>query len=428
MAINIKNCGRATNTKLYTATNYTLIQRLQCQIDKLNVSGGTINEFYKIIETVDDLPTPQGNEIQLEDNVTYYFITDVDLEGAYINCAKDNVLLGFSSENCSLTSTGIDPSTYLINSEDTLVIRHMAFNDVPKCFNIDGTSGGDIALDWTGVNINGVPEIGIFKTIANLILNKCAFTNSKGLTIDGTYGSFVMVDTLMAGDGLAGDLITIEPTANITRRIRVEDSAIVLFGLTDGFNVSTGATIATETYILSFVNFTNSGSGTSVLGVDYSFDQSLFTNCAGIINSAKFAQYSINNNALVTNIVAVDSPVILNTTSIANPLNQKFTVNGNRATYISGKEGFFEVEATLSVLSANNNRQFSFYVAKNGVVITSSLTTVTTNGSNRAESVNIFAPVLLNENDYIEIWVENNTDNSDITLISMNVMVSNISL
>ena len=48
---------------------------------------------------------------------------------------------------------------------------------------------------------------------------------------------------------------------------------------------------------------------------------------------------------------------------------------------------------------------------------------VTTNTTSRAESVTIQTITSLNTSDYIEIWVENKSDASDITVTYMNVIV-----
>jgi hypothetical protein len=420
MSIFFKNCGETKNLSGDAVTNYTLIQRLQCQIDEL-----AVNDFYKVVESKEDLPTPLNGVITFEDYVTYYVVTDVDLEGDRIVCGLNNVILGFSSENCSLTSTGLNAP--LITSTNTIVIRHITFRDVDTVFDIHDVNQ-TTALDWTGVNTLNVSNIGTFNNFSNFILNKCAFLNSQGIVIDGAFGSFVMVDCILTSTGQAGSLVRVEPTATVQRRIRIEDSAVILLGQTDGFNVSTGSTISSETYILDTVNFNNLGSGDTLVGLDYSSDKALFQNCAGIINSSKFGQYSETDNPLETVINSNNVPVKINTNSVASPLNQKFEVNGNRLTYTSGKQGFFEVKCTLSATSENNNRLFSFYIAKNGVVIPSSKTEVTTASNNRTESVSIFTPVLMSENDYVEIWVENNTDASNITITTINTMITKISL
>ena len=76
-----------------------------------------------------------------------------------------------------------------------------------------------------------------------------------------------------------------------------------------------------------------------------------------------------------------------------------------------------------SVTSASTNDQIGFYVSKNGTVQTASEIYVTTNANSRAESVSIQGVVELNTTDYIEIWVENKTDNSDVTITELNVII-----
>jgi hypothetical protein len=128
-------------------------------------------------------------------------------------------------------------------------------------------------------------------------------------------------------------------------------------------------------------------------------------------------------NTTPTNIVTLEVPVKINGVTTANSINQKFTHTNNRATYVGAINRSFKVTATLSVTSTSSNDQIGFYVAKNGSVIPDSEMYVTTNTNSRAESVTIQTITNLVTNDYVEIWVENDTDASDVIITFMNVII-----
>lgn len=376
---------------------------------------------YKTISFLSDFPEPISNVITLEDNVTYFIANTIDLNGARLVGGANTVITGGSSENSILTSTGLGVGVPLLSSIYTTPIRHISFNDVDTAISFDGsTNPNEMALDWTGVNFVNVPNVGLVKDASNFIFDKGAFLNSKGLSFDGTIGTVGFGNSLFRGDGLAGDLLRIESTCTITRRFRIIYSSVIAFGSTTGLNVNVSATIPVESYILDTVNF--SGGSTYLSGVTVTDNKTLFVNCKGIANSEEISQYYMNGNATATTIASVGVAVKVAGTTTSSSLTQKFTNTDNRATYIGSLTRFFKVTSTLSLESGNNN-QVGVYIAKNGTLINESEVYGTTSGSGRAENIVVQTLVQLSENDYIEIFVENDSATNNITVTDLNVIL-----
>ena len=78
-------------------------------------TGGSVADV-RYISNKHDLPLSSGGIITLLNDVTYFFTNDVDLLGDRIWCGENSVILGFSSENCSITSTGLGVGVALITS------------------------------------------------------------------------------------------------------------------------------------------------------------------------------------------------------------------------------------------------------------------------------------------------------------------------
>ncbi len=401
--------------------------------DTLNVGRGKINdnftEIYSAIKTGDfvlveslsDFPTPVGGVINLEDNKTYYITTTIDLVGNLLLGGENTTILGSSSENSILTSTGLAIGTPLLSSIYTTPIRHISFKDVDTAIGFDGTlNPNEMALDWTGVNFVNVPSVGTIKKASNFVFDKGAFLNSKGLIFDGTIGTVALNNSLFSGDGLAGNILQLLSTCTITRRFRVIYSSIIATSSTIGVNVNASASIPVESYILDTVNF--SGGATYLSGVSVTDNKTLFSNCKGIANTNEVSQYYMNGNATTTTVSATNTPYkVLGTTTSAT-ITQKFTNTNNRATYVGSLTRFFKVTATLSLESGNNN-QVGCYIAKNGTILTESEVYGTTSGAGRAENIVIQTLVELATNDYIEIFVENATAVNNILVTDLNTIV-----
>ena len=394
--------------------------------DFINLLGGDITiggGDIVFVNSKDDLPTPVSNVITLADNVTYYFTTTVDLLGDRLVGGQNTVILGASSENSRITSTGLGTGVALFTTEWTTPIRHVTFQDGDTALAIDGSVNPPLALDWTGVNFLNVPNVGLIDTADNWIYSKGAFLNSQNLQFDGTHGTIGIDNSIFVGSGSAGNILDILSTATITRRFRLIYSSVVVFGSTVGINVDASATIPTEGYILDTINF--SAGGTYLSGVSYTDNKTRFVNSKGIENTAEIGNYFMTNNATVTTITTVDTAVKVLGATTANAINQKFTHTDNRLTYVGALIRDFQVTATIS-LTSGNNKVIGVYVAKNGVIITSSEMYSTTSGSGRAESVTCQTILELAENDYVEIWVENSSNSDDITVEYLNVICKSL--
>lgn len=393
-----------SETRVLTHTSYGF------QLDK---------ERVVFISQSEDFPDAVNGVITLVDDYTYFLINDIDLNGSRLVSGQNTTLIGGSSENCSITSTGLGSGIAILTSVYTTPIRHITIKDVDTALDFDGT-GNTMALDWTGVNIENVPNIGTIKEFSNFIFSKGAFLNSQGLIFDGNFDTVALNNSLFQGDGSAGNIIEIPSTAVISRRFRIIYSAVIAFGSTTALNINSSATIPVEGYILDTVNF--SGGGTYTSGVLYNDNKALFVNCRGIQNSSEVAQYYMNGNATTTVIGAAGTPTKVLGTTTNSSITEKFTHTDNRATYAGAITRIFKVSTTLSCESGNNN-QVGCYIAKNGLVISESEVYITTNGAGRFEGATIQTLLQMATGDYIEIFVENNTSANNILVTDLNTIV-----
>lgn len=368
-----------------------------------------------------DFPTAVNGVITLEDSAAYIITAPVDLTGDRLVCGANSCLLGTSSENSFLTSTGLS-GNYLVTSDFTLPIRHITFHDVGKAIglNVNNTGARPIAIDWTGVNFVGCDTNIFIGKISNFIFNKGAILGSGTIIINDSIETFGIENSLFTGSGSAYDIFEVKASAVVTRRFRIIYSSIVAFGSTVGIDFNSSSEVPTEGYILDFVNF--SGGGTYLSGFTFSDNEALFTRNTGVNNSADVSQYYMNGNATATTVSATGTEYKVAGTTTSSSVTQKFTNTDNRATYNGALNRFFKVTAALSVSSGNNN-EIGVYIAKNGVIIADSEIYGTTNSGGRAESIVVQSLVQLTSGDYIEIFVENNTATTNITVTDLNVII-----
>jgi hypothetical protein len=384
--------------------------------------GGSIANTIKFVSDKRHFPIPINGVIALEDNVSYFITTTVDLEGDRLVAGQNTVILGASSENCYLKSTGLNLSTALITGNYSLPIRNISFTH-GKVFDLDG-DGVTTALDWFGVNFVDCQTIGTIKDYSNFVMTDSAFLNSSGLTFDGSIGTVAFGNCLF-DNYVGGTAITIPSTATISRRFRIIYSSFITSSGETSINVSSSASIGNERYILDTVNF--AGGGTYISGVDQTSNKSLFVNCVGITNTAVNGQLYMQGNITATVVSVQDTFYKVLGTTTASLDNSKYTHTNNRLTNDASVSRKYLIHCVLSFTSsANDVCEFGFYDSKLSAVRTPSRTKATANASGRAENVSFSCVVSHIQGDYLEIHCTNSSGARNITVDQLNFIITEI--
>lgn len=374
---------------------------------------------FTFVNQASDFGTPSTNVYTLLDNHTYWITTTVDLTGDRLVCGQNTVIRGSSSENSLLKSTGLT-GTALISSAYSLPMLNLTI-EADTALDLDASGNANQAIDWNGVNFNGCSTIGSIANYTNVIWVNCAILSSANLTFDGSIDT-VGWDGCIAV-GIAGQTTIILPaTLTINRRFRLIYSAIVAFGGATGIDVNASTTLPTEGFILDTVSF--SGGATYVNGLSNDDNVSFWVNNTGVGNSFSTALMTMSGNSTATTISASTTPVLAaGTTTLDTTVSSKFSMpQNNRLRYDGAVSRQFRVTGTAT-LTSGNNVQVGIHFAKNGTKITTSEVFVTTDGGGKRE--NTFSQTVVNlvDTDYIELFVENDTNTSNITVSELNIII-----
>lgn len=128
------------------------------------------------------------------------------------------------------------------------------------------------------------------------------------------------------------------------------------------------------------------------------------------------ALLSLTNNATNTVIAAVDTPVLVAGTWNIERTSQMTGTAAGRATLNTARNVVAPLTARVSIEPVSGtNKDISVYIAKNGVIIANSKATARVS-SGSPQSVTVVWQDELTQDDYIEVWVENNTDAVDLLI------------
>lgn len=373
-----------------------------------------------------DLPAPVSGVITLASNVTYFFVTEVDLLGDRLVCGRNTTIIGGSSENCRIKSTGLTSSA-LISSAWSLPIRGITL-EASIALNLDATGNANQALDWFGVNFTNCATVGLVKNYSNFIMNDSSFLSSSGLTLDGTIGT-ISFDTCLFSCPANKDAIILAPTLVVTRRFRTIFSSFVVNG--SGYSavkVNTGAIIPTESLILIECNLTliAGAGGISGLGTVASSNIVLIKGCKGIDNTSVNGQMYMTDNTTQTTFSGTNTFAKVAGVTVASADNAKYLHANNRLTCDAARQRKYLIQFTLSFTGTNGNTyEFGFYDSKLGTVRTPSLVTSTATSS-RTENVKTVCVVSHVQGDYLEVWARNKTGTQPCTVDDMNFVITEI--
>jgi hypothetical protein len=407
----------------------------------VGMGASSIPQQFVFVSDKSDLPTASSGVITLEDNYTYFFVDTVDLLGDRLVAGQNTTILGGSSENCRIKSTGIATDVALLSSHYSLPIRNITL-EAPYAINLDATGYGTQALDWFGVNFTNCAKVGIISSYNNFIMLDGAFLDSQDLTFDGITGTVGFNQCLFSGNfGLGGtkSILNFPSTFICTRRIRTTVCSFVVPSGYTGITVNNGVTFTSpESFILQTCNF--SGPGTK-LGISTHTDingrDTFFEGNRGIQNTFASGQFYMRDNSSNTVIGIGNTNVwtkIVGVTTTLGSINSKFTASENRLTYDVAIDRRFLSQATVSFTTENPSIEPDIeigildYNSATGIgtILTTSSTTIRSCDYNTYYTVHLTDIHDHNQGDYVELYIRNKTDDSDITVNEMSLLLTSI--
>lgn len=393
---------------------------LQTQINTITDTSPFPNMIF--VNSKSDFPAAVSGVITLAANVTYFITTTVDLTGDRLVGSQNTTIIGGSSENCFLISTGLSSSTALLSSAWSIPMRNISITH-GTALNLDATGNANQAIDWFGVNFTNCASVGLIKSYNNFIMTDCALLSSANMTFDGTISTVGFDQCLFTG--IAGQTtLNFPSTLTISRRIRVIYSSFVAFGGATAIFVDPTVTFTAgaESYILITCNF--SGGATYAGGLDYTSNFTLFQNCKGITNTASIGLMYFSNNATPNTIATQGVFEKIEGTTTASATNQKFTHTANRLTYTGGITKEFVITSSVSANSVTTNTaNITVRIAKNGTTLVDSESQATTSSAGRNENFFCQTIVSLSTNDFIELFIANNTSALNLLATELNLIV-----
>lgn len=369
---------------------------------------------YVLVQSAADLPTPVSGVITLAAGITYevngtiYLTSKINLNGCYLvgmDANNDKLIYTPGSGELftgtkggtvkTLTLAAITTGSKLFNLDlgatENLILRD---NIIASCKDVGLVKGGYIVF-FSVINYSGNTTGITYESNTNLFLDNTAWFPTNAGTFEKLVGTFGVIEKLggfsqpmSASSGIGLDV------AGIT-------------SITDAGNLKNTAYL---------------GTGTKVSG---SFSSKWEVEAPGLTTEkddvAAGNLYLTAGTATSFSGANIPTKVLGTTTAVG--LFRVSSATSNRLAYDGTKTRRFSVMASLSVTAQSANKNFSFYIYKNGVKLPESEQAMRLSTGVDKASITLSCTVQLSTNDYIEIWAANTSDASSMSVETVNLTI-----
>lgn len=387
-----------------------------------NLTLITANSFDNtvIVKSVDDLAVIEAGKTYFIDGVIDVGSTEIEIPTTGARFVSDSInskgLYSTADNHTMFKSPGGSYSGDLKFSQ--MFLASSGTNS--KLFDVDNDSN-NAAIEFVDVNLGQfgygtTTELGDISNYRQFRAIGAGFILvGDGFTFNGTMSGGIVVESSIA---LALPAMTlIKEGASLTVDNFRSDinfksvNAASVFTDFDAANIDTKGGMALTNVRTDATDIVPNLSPTDV--------KARFKNCNGVDNTYVGAQWQITTSSTTT-IASANTPVkVAGTTTYVNEYWFTNTTD-NAFVYEGGQKIEIEAKGLLS-FSGGNNDQINVFFRKwddsASAYVDLPKTQATLNGGvlgTRAEGVGIFGYTTLEEDDRIEVWVENITDNTDV--------------
>ena len=369
-------------------------------------------ENYLFVASVDDLPAASGGEHLLPADTLVEISGTVDLGEGALRLSSGTAIVGrnISADTIQSSADGVIRSD---NVESNVILRE--FNILPTGGRaLDLTGSIDYQLNIFYVGLLGV-SVGTITGFDVQAVKSCFVSAASGLTLDGTTNKIFIDGTPFFE--ISGAAITLAATlvcsvADIRGSFFKFDSPGIGVKAESGYSVSSGI------YTINLID----GTAVPLEGMSPSDTNWKMTDNTGVRDSRVAGQLSLDAPATTT-ISDVDTPTKVDGATSMAALTERLdgsTVD-NRLQYTGTEPALVSVQTAVSV-EGGNNITGQVMIAKNGEVIAESRGQFKVGTGDAQVSAATFAVVEMETGDYIETWIENQSNTSDFTLNSMSLV------
>lgn len=276
------------------------------------------------------------------------------------------------------------------------------------------TIGGSKQFICINTRVVNTAKWGTFTDLLIAQINNCSSTNANdGIVLAGTSGVIWSVDKFALTSTSAG-FKGIDMGSATATVIEYSDLFFVApagaFGLSG--LASSGNVLANRQAEVSGCDFL--GGMTDLENITNSDLRYEFQKNTPTANTLIDGMLSLTGNATETVISAANTPVLTAGTWVVERASKISGTTAGRETFDSERDQVLPIDVTTTISAASGtNKDITVYLALNGTVISNSAKSNRV-GATDPKSTGVLWQLNMTKGDYLEVWVENNTDSVNL--------------
>lgn len=363
-----------------------------------------------------DFSMQDGTTITLESSKVYVVTAAFSTAKQFV-CQSGSAITSFNQFGPLMTYTGTAAMFLIADANFSIAEINITSTTATQIYSATDTVGSNFVFIQRSVNIVSCKKIGTFTDLLSVTSRFTQCLNADdGITISGTNGNVVTIFEL-ALISTSATFKGVDFGSSTPINVELRDLLFVapagafgISGLASSGNIPTGS--IAEVKGCSFSGGMTDLQNIASTDIRWRFEDNFPTS-----DTITDAILSLTSNATETVIAASSTPVkVLGT--FVDEVASLFTMDTTgRATYVGERDVRLPVDVNASVKAASGvNKGIRIYVALNGTEITNS---GKSNIVDATDTRNTSIPWQLNfsENDYIEIFIENTTDTTNLIVV-----------
>lgn len=384
-----------------------------------STSGGFLQSV-TVIRSVDDFPVSL-------DSSTLYLIDDmadgIDLGARQLESTGDIYIRGESNNTGGLKSSQDNYSMFVGGANIFLDrLRIQVSGAGSKVFDSLDLSGSN-AVECTTVNFENCNSLGVLTNYRQgLWQNVAVFNCADGLTLAGNWaGGFAIFTAIVRGfdaSNSGNSLLKADALATFGSRV-ISDANIEVNGSSSAYSFT--ASNFTEDQQFQLLGGQLQGTGTYVDGIGVDSTRAVF-NSKGLPKTSPGGKMAFTASA-TTAIPSSNTPVKLEGTTALSENIWFDMPQSNRLRWLSEIDAEVQLLGFFALTGGNNDQlalQVRLFNELDVLQNTFTYPSATANGgllNTRAENVSIGEYFGISKDWYVEIWVENQSDSSDVSVV-----------
>jgi hypothetical protein len=361
-----------------------------------------------VVNSIADLPAAVSGVITLAANTLYLQASDINLSTTRLVFSSNTVYSGLGSLVVTLDYVGTLPLFTLANISGAVRdLRVTHLNSPLFSFSDSGAHAlrvTDVAYAGSSIGTFGGSGSGIRFT------NFSGSTTSGGMQFTGNWRVFILepsLSTIAAGSFVDLASATFDAISISETFLNYVAGSFFMSGALASGNINAGG-------FASIMSTNLKGAGTPLQQITPDDALYSFLNNNAIRDTRPDGLLSLQGNTVASTIAAADTPVLTAGVWVIGPLGQFSGTTGGRLTYIGGKDVRLPVTFSASLApTLSTGIAMSAYIAVNGTIVAASRRQGT-GSAGGPTSITIPWQHTFSTNDYVEMFVENNTNATDI--------------